>query len=223
MRAGITCYSLDNQPMEDIRMFNKTFKSLAITLALLAGVAAPAYAKLEPGDKAPDFSAPAADGAQVTLSSLQGKIVVLDWANYGCPFDHMHYASGNLPTLQQKYTGKGVVWLSVMSSAPGKEGYFTQAQLKEEDEKNNNHATHVIMDSDGKIGKLYGAKTTPHMFIIDTKGLVSYNGAIDSVPSTDASSLPKATPYVANAIDALLAGKTPNPASNAPYGCSVKY
>lgn len=202
-------------------MLKKIMQSLAVVA--LALMATPSCAQLAPGEKAPDFSAKATDGSTVTLSSFKGKVVVLDWANYGCPFDHMHYASGNLPALQNKYTGKGVVWLSVMSSAPGKEGYFTQDQFKAENAKNNNHATYVLMDADGKIGRAYGAKTTPHMFVIDTKGIVQYSGAIDSVPSTDAESLTKAIPYTANAIDAVLAGKIPDPAKTTPYGCGVKY
>lgn len=204
-------------------MFRKAIKSLAFTAISVSVIATSAFAELGAGEKAPDFTATAVDGTTVTLSSLKGKVVVMDWANYGCPFDHMHYASGNLPKLEKKYTGKGVVWLSIMSSAPGREGYFTQAQLKTEDTKNHNHATHVLMDSGGTIGKLYGAKTTPHMFVIDANGVVQYNGAIDSIPSTDADTLSKATPYAANAIDAVLAGKTPNPALTTPYGCSVKY
>ena len=190
---------------------------------LLTSTAAMAITELHPGSFAPDFKAKASDGTEVTLSSFKGTTVVLDWANYGCPFDHMHYASGNLPTLQKKYTGKGVIWLSVMSSAPGKEGYFTQTELAAENIKNQNHATYVLMDGDGIIGKLYGAKTTPHIFVIDSKGILQYNGAIDSTPSTDAETLSKTTPYLSNAIDAVLAGKTPDPAFTAPYGCSVKY
>lgn len=204
-------------------MQRSALRTLAFAAASVSLIATTAFADLGPGETAPEFSAQSADGSTVTLSSLKGKIVVLDWANYGCPFDHMHYSSGNLPNLQKKYTGKGVVWLSVMSSAPGKEGYYTQAELKEQDTKNNNHATHVLMDSDGKIGHLFGAKTTPHMFVIDGKGIVRYSGAIDSVPSTDEESLSSATPYVANAIDAVLAGKTPEPGFVPAYGCSVKY
>jgi cytochrome oxidase Cu insertion factor (SCO1/SenC/PrrC family) len=205
-------------------MLLKTLTSLTIAALFTGLVTTASYAaELGAGEMAPDFTAKADDGSEVTLSSLRGKIVVLDWANYGCPFDHMHYASGNLPALQQKYTGKGIVWLSVMSSAPGKEGYYTQDLLKEADTANNNHATHVLMDGNGKIGKLYGAKTTPHMFVIDAKGVVQYNGAIDSISSTEQETLAKATPYIANAIDAVLAGKNPDPAYTTPYGCSVKY
>lgn len=204
-------------------MLNHTLKMFAIATCAVSLMASAAYAEIGSGEPAPDFTAQAVDGSTVKLSSLKGKVVVLDWANYGCPFDHMHYSSGDLPKLQKKYTGKGVIWLSVMSSAPGKEGYYTQDQLKEQDTKNDNHATHVLMDSDGRIGHLYEAKTTPHMFIIDAKGIVQYNGAIDSVPSTEKESLTRAIPYAANAIDAVLVDKTPDPAFIPPYGCSVKY
>jgi len=197
-----------------------SFAAAALAVCLMAVASG---AEISPGEKAPAFTARAADGSTVALSSLKGKTVVLDWANYGCPFDHMHYSSGNIPRLQQKYTAKGVVWLSVMSSAPGKEGYYTQDELKMQDAKNNNHATYVLMDGDGKIGHLYDAKTTPHIFVIDSNGIVQYNGAIDSMPSTDPQTLANAIPYAANAIDAVIKGKTPNPAFIPPYGCSVKY
>ncbi|HEU5047792.1 MAG TPA: redoxin domain-containing protein [Rickettsiales bacterium] len=198
-------------------------RNILISL-IIAGMSSVAIAaELTPGQDAPDFTAKATDGTKVKLSSLKGKIVVLDWANYGCPFDHMHYSSGNLPTLQEKYTQKGIVWLSVMSSAPGKQGYFTQDQFKQQNTENHNHATHVLMDADGKIGHLYGAKTTPHIFVIDPQGKLAYEGAIDSVPSTDPASLAKATPFAANAIDAVLAGQKPNPDFSPSYGCSIKY
>lgn len=221
--SGYIMVNLINPNCKGYSMLNKTSKFLAVAALFACMVSVASYAELSPGDMAPEFTAKAVDGDEVTLSSLQGKIIVLDWANYGCPFDHMHYASGNLPALQKKYTGKGIVWLSVMSSAPGKQGYFTQEQFKIKNERNNNYASHVLMDNDGKVGRLYGAKTTPHIFIIDAKGVVRYNGAIDSIPSTDSETLLKASPYAANAIDSVLAGKNPDPAFTTPYGCSIKY
>ncbi|MFO1242782.1 MAG: redoxin domain-containing protein [Rickettsiales bacterium] len=193
-----------------------------ITLLYIA-IAQPAVADINPGDAAPDFTAKAADGSDVTLASLKGKTIVLEWANYECPFSKMHYESGNLPSLQETYTGKGVTWLTVLSSAPGKQGYYSLSDAPARNEQMKNHATHVLLDATGTIGKLYGAKTTPHLYVIDAGGIVQYNGAIDSIPSVDAKTLAEARPLAANAIDAVLAGKKPEMASNQAYGCSIKY
>ncbi len=204
-------------------------KTLILTLALAAGVVAATprasaqASSLSPGSPAPDFTLKDTGGKDVTLSSFKGKIVAIDWANYECPFDRMHYASGNLPGLQKKYTGKGVVWLSIHSSAPGKEGYFTAEEMKEENARYGTASTAVLLDPTGAVARLYGAKTTPHLFVVGTDGTIQYNGAIDSVPSTDPKSLPDATPYAATALDALLTGGKPNPAATQPYGCSIKF
>jgi len=202
-------------------------KTLILTLALATGVlaaASPASAQpLSPGSPAPDFTLKDIDGKDITLSSFKGKIVAIDWANYECPFDRMHYASGNLPGLQKKYTGKGVVWLSIHSSAPGKEGSFTAEEMKTENARYGTASTSVLLDPSGAVARLYGAKTTPHLFVVGADGTIRYNGAIDSIPSTDPKSLAGATPYAANALDALLAGTPPNPAATQPYGCSIKY
>ena len=199
-------------------------KHLALAAVFAAGLLAlPAHANIQPGAAAPDFTAKAIDGKELTLSGLKGKTVVLEWSNYDCPFVRMHYSSDNIPNLQSKYTEKDVVWLTVMSSAPGKQGYYTADELIARGQKVNNHATHVLMDADGKIGKLYAAKTTPHIFVIDKAGMVQYNGAIDSIPSSDKQSLSRAEPLAAKAIDAVLAGNEPENAANKPYGCGVKY
>jgi len=202
----------------------KIHRSMFVVAALsVAVLIAPAFAAPRPGTPAPDFTAKDVNGNTIKLSDFKGKTVVIDWANYQCPFDKMHYESGNIPALQKKYTAQGVVWLTVHSSAPGREGYHDPAELKKEDDRVKNAATHVIPDPDGKIGHLFEAKTTPHIYVINSKGIIQYNGAIDSVPSTDAKTLATATPYAKNAIASVLSGGTPELTSTQPYGCSVKY
>lgn len=197
-------------------------KMFVLALGATAMLTTPAFAA-KPGAPAPDFTVKDVNGKDVRLSSFKGKTVVLDWANYQCPFDKMHYESGNIPALQAKYKAKGVVWLTVQSSAPGKQGYHAPEDMKKENARVKNAASFVLTDYDGKVARLYEAKTTPQIYVIDKAGVVKYNGAIDSIPSNKADSLPKATPLAANAIDAVLAGKTPTPAATPPYGCSIKF
>lgn len=203
-----------------------TFSRRVISAALMAvalGAGAQAAHAVRPGTAAPAFNLKDPDGKSVSLSSLKGKVVVIDWANYQCPFDKMHYESGNLPALQKKYADKGVVWLTIHSSAPGKQGYHAPAALKAENARVKNAATHVLTDYDGAVAKAYDAKTTPQIYVIDKNGVLQYNGAIDSIPSSNANTLARAVPHGANAIDAVLAGKKPTPAATQPYGCSIKF
>ena len=182
-----------------------------------------AVAQVAPGTPAPEISAKDIEGKEVTLAALKGKNVVLEWVNFECPFVVMHYQSENIPKLQKRFADAGVVWLSIHSSGAGKQGYFTPDQLKEQGKKFKSLATHVIADPKGEIGKAYDAKTTPHMMLVDAAGVVRYNGAIDSIPSTEAETLTKAVPQFADAVDAVLAGKEPSPAATKPYGCSIKF
>jgi peroxiredoxin len=175
------------------------------------------------GQPAPDFTAKNVNGESVSLSDFKGRTVVLEWVNFGCPFVKKHYASGNMPELQKTYTAKDVVWLTINSAAEGKQGYMEPAKMAEEAAKQGNNATHFIMDTDGKVGKTYGAKVTPHMFIIGPDGKLAYDGAIDSKPSTDAADVSTAEKLFVNALDAVLAGKEVSNAKNKPYGCGVKY
>ena len=175
------------------------------------------------GDRAPDFKGTDSRGKTVSLSDYRDKIVVLEWFNVGCPFTRKHYLSSNMQTLQKEYTKKGVVWLSITSSAPGKQGYLTLGNVNDQPLLKDASPTAIILDSDGKIGRLYGAKTTPHMFIIDRSGYIVYNGAIDSIRSTDVKDVPRAENYVKMALDELLEGKTVTVKTTQPYGCSVKY
>lgn len=183
---------------------------------------ATAYA-VEPGDAAPAFSVKNVKGQEVSLADQKGKVVVLEWINYECPYVKKHYGSGNLPKLQEKYTGKDVVWISINSSAEGAQGYLAGSDLAARSEKEGNKASQIVLDPDGKVGKAYGAKTTPHLIVIDKDGKVAYNGALDSKATTDVADIDSADNYVAAALDAVLAGKTVETAKTAPYGCGVKY
>lgn len=172
---------------------------------------------------APDFSCNDSNGIEHRLSSYKGKIVVLEWLNHDCPFVKKHYGSGNMQKLQKIYTGKDVVWLSVISSAPGKQGFCTPDKANDLTRAKNAHPTGVLLDPLGTVGKKYGAKTTPHMFIINKEGILVYNGGIDNKRSTDPKDVDRATNYVAKALNELLAGEDVSTKTSAPYGCSVKY
>lgn len=173
---------------------------------------------VETGSKAPDFNL---EGT--SLSSHKGKVVVLEWLNHGCPFVKKHYGSGNMQALQKKYTGQGVVWLSIISSAEGKQGYVTKEEAAKEKTEHGSGATAVLRDVDGTVGKLYGAKTTPHMFVVDKAGNLVYQGAMDDRPDTDPESVKSAKNFVAKALDEVMAGKKVTQATTKAYGCSVKY
>lgn len=175
------------------------------------------------GEKAPDFVAKGSDGKDYKLGSFSQKVVVLEWFNPECPFIKKHYESGNMQKLQQAYTDKGVIWLSVASSAKGKEGHMTDIQARDRAKAWQTHPTAVLLDETGVIGKAYGAKTTPHMFIIDKDGKLAYEGAIDSIPSADKADIAKAENYVSAALDTLLDGKPVSKPVTQAYGCSVKY
>ena len=177
----------------------------------------------EIGQAAPDFSVKNLKGETVSLADFKDKVVVLEWINYGCPFVKKHYDSGNMPALQEKYTAKGVVWLTVNSSAEGKQGYHAPSEMAEIATKHGNKASHFLMDTDGKMGKAYDAKVTPHMYIIHKDGKLVYNGAIDSNPSAKTEDVATADKWFADALDAVLAGKEVSNAKNKPYGCGVKY
>lgn len=172
---------------------------------------------------APDFALKDVDGKEHKLSAYKGKTVVLEWVNFDCPFVKKHYGSGNMPALQAAYTKKDVVWLSICSSAPGKQGHFPLADLKKRMTTEKAVPTAYLLDENGAVGKLYGAKTTPHMFVIDAAGILRYAGAIDDTPSTKASDIEKSTNYVSAALDALAANKTVAVKNSTPYGCAVKY
>jgi len=177
----------------------------------------------EIGKPAPDFTVKNVKGESVSLADFKDKVVVLEWVNFDCPFVKKHYAGGNMPALQEKYAAEGVVWLTVNSSAEGKQGYHEPSKMAEVAAKQGNKATHFLMDTDGKMGKAYDAKVTPHMYIIHKDGKLVYNGAIDSKSTTKAEDVATADKWFADALDAVLAGKEVANAKNKPYGCGVKY
>jgi peroxiredoxin len=192
--------------------------SLLLVLMPLSAQAAP-----EIGQPAPAFKGKTSDGKDLSLEDLKGKTVVLEWTNADCPFVVKHYGSNNMQALQETYTDKGVQWIRVISSAPGKQGHMTAEQAKAYDKENKVKATATLLDESGVIGKAYEAKTTPHMFVINSEGTLVYMGAIDSIKSTNPSDIIKAERYVANALDATLAGTDVQVASTQPYGCGIKY
>ena len=171
------------------------------------------------GTKASDFTLKNIEGKQVSLKDFKGKIVVIEWVNYNCPFVKKHYdKSGNMPALQKKYIGKGVVWIGICSSNPKHRDYRDEKNLKAAAKERGANYTALLMDADGKIGRQYKARTTPHMFVIDKKGYVAYQGAIDSVRSADPADVKGATNYVSQVLDALIAGKKVPVAATQPYG-----
>ena len=153
---------------------------------------------------APDFTLPDNGGNKHSLSDFKGKFVVLEWVNYDCPFVRKHYRSGNMPRLQKIYTKKDVVWLSICSSAPGKQGYFETDELSERMKKEKAIPTAYLLDPDGKVGKTYGAKTTPHMYVINPDGMLIYAGGIDNIASTDIDDIEEATNYVKEVLDSFF-------------------
>jgi peroxiredoxin len=198
----------------------------AITLAATAWLTtSPVRAADAPkvGQPAPNFTATDLNGKSRSLSEFKGKYVVLEWHNQGCPFVKKHYESGNMQKLQKELTAKGAVWLSIISSAPGAQGFVTPEQEKAYLADKQAAPTDVLFDSDGTVGHLYGAKTTPHMFVINDKGVLVYAGAIDDNPSSDAADAATAKNFVRAAYDEASAGKSVSTASTAPYGCGVKY
>jgi peroxiredoxin len=175
------------------------------------------------GDPAPDFTLTDTNGQSHSLESLRGRTVVLEWWNYECPFVGKHYGSGNMQKLQKAWTAKGVVWLTVSSSAPRKQGYVDAQKANAWMKEKGGAPTAVLLDHDGKVGRAYGAKTTPHMFVIDAKGTVVYAGGIDDKPSTDLADVATAKNFVSAALAEVTAGKRVTMAISQPYGCSVKY
>lgn len=191
---------------------------------LMALTMAPAFAALpKPGEGAPDFSLTGADGKTYKLSEFKGKTVVLEWFNKDCPYVRKFYDSKTMQGLQKAATGKGTVWLSIVSSAPGKEGNIDAATATKLIKDWGLGNTAILFDPKGTVGQLYGAKTTPHMFVIDKAGRLAYQGAIDDQPSATKKSLEGAHNYVTDVLDALEKGQPVKTASTTPYGCSVKY
>ena len=188
----------------------KNLCKLALTLLL----AAPTWSEAVVGDKAPEFSTTSTQGKSVKLSDYAGKYVVLEWFNHKCPFVKAQYDPGKMQSLQKKWTGQGVVWISICSSAEGKQGYLTSAEANQVTQEKGAASSAVVLDPKGELGHLYGAKTTPHMFVIDPQGKVIYSGAIDDKAQVN---------YVEAALSESKAGKPISHGQTQPYGCGVKY
>ena len=193
-----------------------------VCLATGLSAAAPAQ-EVAAGKPAPDFTLTDTTGKAQTLSSFKGKYVVLEWTNYDCPFVKKHYGTGNMQRVQKMYTEKGGVWLSINSSAVGKQGNYPPETWNEMIKAKGSAASAVLLDADGKVGHLYGAKNTPTLFVINPEGVLIYLGAMDDKPSFNPDDVKGAKNYVELALDAALAGKPVETPVTQPYGCSVKY
>jgi hypothetical protein len=198
-------------------------RSAVLALLLACAVSAPVLAKVAIGEPAPDFSLADSNGKTQTLSQYKGKVVVLEWNNPECPFVGKHYGSGNMQKQQADATGAGVIWLTINSSATGKQGDLDGAGANAYVAKVGGKQTAYLLDPAGTAGHLYGARTTPHMYVIDQQGVLRYMGGIDSIASTDKDDLARATQFVPQVLAELKAGKAVSVATSQPYGCGVKY
>jgi len=196
--------------------------ALGLATVLSAPTALRAQAP-EIGKPAPAFTLPDTKGAQHSLSQYAGKYVVLEWLNYDCPYVKKHYASGNIPDQQQKWRDKGVVWLAIVSSAPGTQGYFEPNAMDARTASDGSKATAVLLDPTGTVGHAYDARTTPHMYVIDPQGVLRYMGGIDDKATARVEDLEGATQLTDKALEELFAGKPVSVPTSRPYGCSVKY
>jgi peroxiredoxin len=198
----------------------KTILTLVTSLVTTTVFAADA---LPVGSAAPDFSLTDSKGERYSLSQYKGKYVVLEWFNPACPFVKKHYGSSNMQKLQQEYTDKGVVWLTINSNAPGTWGNLSPEQATQKITEWNTHQTALLLDPEGKAGRAYGAKNTPNMVIINPEGKIIYEGAIDSKATPDSHDIPSSTNYVKVALDESLGGKPVTTSRTKPYGCAVEY
>jgi peroxiredoxin len=196
---------------------------LAVALIVTVPGATAQVGGPEIGQSAPDFTLADTYGTSHTLTDYRGEWVVLEWLNYECPFVRKHYDSGNMQGLQQKYGDKGVEWMAIVSSAPGKQGYHEPDEMNRLSEENGTKVLAVLLDPEGEVGRMYGAQTTPQMVVISPEGVLLYNGAIDDKPSARASSLEGAHNYLAAALDEAMSGNEVSVPTSKPYGCSVKY
>ena len=198
-------------------------RNLCLVFGILALSGGAALAGVEVGQSVPDFSLPDTNGQTHQLSQYKGKWVVLEWYQPDCPFVKKHYGSGNMQALQKEFTAKGVVWLSIDSSAPGEEGNYPADKLNQIATSQGAARTALLLDPEGKVGHDYGAKTTPDMYIINPEGKLVYEGAIDNKPTTVVADIKTATNYVKVALDSSMTGKSVSQTVTRPYGCSVKY
>lgn len=198
-------------------------RSLVLAAGMAVALAAPALSAPTVGQPAPGFTAKDGDGKTRSLSEFKGKTVVLEWTNAGCPYVQKHYNSGNMQALQKGAAKDGVVWLTLVSSAPGKQGYVSPAEAKTWKTSSGAASTALLLDPGGQVGKAYDARTTPHMYVVDKTGKLVYMGGIDDKPTADPSSLKGAKNYVTAALSDVKAGRAVATPVSKPYGCSVKY
>ncbi len=201
-----------------MKVLRRTVLALGVCAFTLPALAAPAV-----GQSAPDFTLKDANGKTVKLSDYRGKHVVLEWTNPGCPYVKKHYDSGNMPATQKEAADQGVVWLSINSTEKSSYEYMAPARLVAWQQERKARPSAVLADEEGTAGKAYGARTTPHMYIVDPQGRLIYAGGIDSIPSSDPSDIKKAVNYVRQGLNEALAGKPISIAATRPYGCSIKY
>jgi peroxiredoxin len=208
---------------QDMNRINSIFIAI-ICLVCTVIISQTAYAEsTATGKQAPNFSLYNALGQQIALESFKGKTVVLEWFNPGCPFVRKFYSKGDMPAFQRQARDLGAEWLTISSSAPGKQGHIPASEAAATAQEHGINPAHLLLDPEGTVGRLYGAKTTPHIFVVDAKGFLAYAGAIDSSPSTSQSDIATATNYPLSAIKALARGELPAPTNTDAYGCSVKY
>jgi len=205
------------------RASRRAVMAAAVALGASFLMAAPAQAAPAVGQPAPDFIARDTSGQSHKLSDFQGKYVVLEWTNPGCPFVRKHYGSGNMPATQQAAMAKGAVWLAIDSTERASSDYLNPTALESWMKEHHAAPSAVLMDEDGVIGRAYGARATPHLFIIDPKGMLVYAGGIDSIASSHAEDIKTATNYVTQALGEAFGGRPVSVATTRPYGCSVKY
>lgn len=204
-------------------MLRITVSAAALVGGSLMFGAAPAMAAPAVGQPAPSFVAVDSKGRQHKLDDLKGKVVVLEWTNHECPYVQKHYKSSNMQNLQKQAKQAGVVWLSVISSAPGQQGNVDGAKADELTASRNAEPTAVLLDPQGEVGKIYDARTTPHMYVIDAKGVLRYAGGIDSIATAKPADIEKADPFFKTAMQSVLKGENVAQPVTRPYGCSVKY
>jgi hypothetical protein len=204
-------------------MPRRILRSVLVLSLLVVPALAVAQSAPEVGSPAPVFQLPDTHGQSHDLEQYRGSWVVLEWLNYGCPYVQKHYRTDNIPSQQEKWRERGVVWLNIVSSAPGKQGYYEPAEMNEQSEEWGNNADAVLLDPSGTVGHQYDARTTPEMFVIDPDGVLVYKGGIDDVPTARDEDLERATQLVDQALEEAMAGEAVSVPVSRPYGCSVKY
>lgn len=223
LSTGVGTAELSHHIGRVIPSLKTIFKFLAFLATVVVFGSTSGWGAVEPGQQAPDFKLADLGGQLHQLAAYKGRIVVLEWTNPECPFVQKHYGSGNIPRLQKSAVAAGVVWLTINSGHPGAEGDYDAPQAAAWLTQMGATPTAYLRDQEGRVGRLYGAKTSPHIFVITADGKLAYEGAIDSIRSADVDDISRATNYVAAALAAVKAGKPMNPAATQPYGCSVKY